>query len=224
MRCVFLGMAGFLGRIDGETRCAFWAEEPVDHGFDPDRLIEVDLANCPSAAAAKEIGWDQVQVDDCFTGPNGVVLGTTLGPRWPELTLAGAVYLERSFVASLPQRLRPTCPPAGVMAYDYECITAVYWPDSADPRAGNRYTGHHADLVEERGSLAKVEVYPPGRAQHPDTRAVTMWIDLASADQYDSGPDSLTTIGVGDAPKSGALFLISGQLPSGLEPSRGQTP
>jgi hypothetical protein len=30
MRCVFVGTGGFLGRIDGETRCAFWADESVD--------------------------------------------------------------------------------------------------------------------------------------------------------------------------------------------------
>ena len=78
MRCVFQAMAGFLGRVDSETRCAFWAEEPVDHGFDPGRLITVDLARTPSAAAAKQIGWDEVQVDDCFTGPNGAVSGMLL--------------------------------------------------------------------------------------------------------------------------------------------------
>ncbi len=35
MRCVFVETGGFLGRIDSETRRAFWTEEPVDHGFDP---------------------------------------------------------------------------------------------------------------------------------------------------------------------------------------------
>jgi hypothetical protein len=60
MRCVFHAMAGFLGRVDSETRCAFWAEEPVDHGFDPGRLIAVDLARTPAAAAAKQIGWRPV--------------------------------------------------------------------------------------------------------------------------------------------------------------------
>jgi len=35
MRTVFIGTAGFLGRIDSETRCAFWAEDPTEHGFDP---------------------------------------------------------------------------------------------------------------------------------------------------------------------------------------------
>ncbi len=114
MRCVFHAMAGFLGRVESETRCAFWAEEPVDHGFDPHRLIAVDLERTPSAAAAKQIGWHEVQVDDCFTGPNGAVSGTTIGPRWPELRLAGVVYLEQGFVAALPATLCPAWPPPGV--------------------------------------------------------------------------------------------------------------
>ena len=65
----------------------------MDHGFDPSRLIAIDLARTPSAAATGVIGWEAVEMDDCFTGPNGVVAGTTLGPRWPEVRLAGAVYL-----------------------------------------------------------------------------------------------------------------------------------
>jgi hypothetical protein len=55
-------------------------------------------------------------------------------------------------------------------------------------------------------------VHPPGRSEEPDTPPVTMWIDLASSEQCDAGTDSLTTIGVGNAPKRGALFLISGRL------------
>lgn len=216
MRCVFIGTGAFLGRIDSETRCAFWAEEPVDHGFDPARLIDVDLARTPSAAAAHEIAWDGVQVDDCFAGPNGAVSGTTLGPRWPELRLGGVVYLERGFVASLPAALRPRCPPAGMDAQPYECMTTVYRPDLDDPRAGNRYAGHCAEILQEHGTLARVEVYPPGRSEQPNVRPVRMWIDLVSSEQCDAGTDSLTTIGVGDAPKRGALFLISGHLSNDL--------
>jgi len=73
-RCVFHAMAGFLGQVDSETRCGFWAEEPADHGFDPGRLITVDLARTPAAAAAKQIGWEQVEVDDCFTAATGHTL------------------------------------------------------------------------------------------------------------------------------------------------------
>jgi hypothetical protein len=212
LRSVFVGTPGFLGRIDGETRCAFWVEEPVDHDFDPARLIEVDLGRTPSAVLAKEIGWDDVQVDDCLTGPNGVLTGTTLGPRWPELHLSGALYLEQRFVQALPQALRPPCPPTGMQAYPHECMTCVYWPQADDPRAGHRYTGHHAEILDEQGDLAFVAVWPPGRSGSATVPAVRMWIDLTSAQQCDAGPDSLTRIGTGAAAKSGALFLISGRL------------
>ena len=212
LRSVFVGTPAFLGRIDGETQCAFWSEEPVDHDFDPELLIEIDLKLTPSAAAAKEISWEQVQVDDCFTGPNGVVSGSTLGPAWPELRLAAAVYLERRFWAALPAGRRPVCPPAGMSGQAFECMSVVYRPDVDDSRAGRRYAGHCAQILDERGSLAQVAVHPPGRSEEPDTPPVTMWIDLASSEQCDAGTDSLTTIGVGNAPKRGALFLISGRL------------
>ena len=212
MRCIFIGTGGFLGRIDGETRCAFWAQEPVDHGFDPERLIMVDLARTPPAAAAGEISWQAVQVDDCFTGANGVLAGTTLGPRWPEVRLAGAVYLESRFRNSLPPELRPPCPPLGLTGRVCEYTTAVYWPHLADRRAGKRYAGHYAELLEERGTLARVAVFPPGSSARPNARPMTMWIDLASPEHCDAGCDSLTEIGPGAAPKRGALFLVSGHL------------
>jgi hypothetical protein len=220
MRCVFIATGGFLGRLDSATRCAFWAEEPVDHGFDPQRLITIDLARTPSAAAAGEIRWDAVEVDDCFTGPTGYVGGTTLGPRWPELRLDGAVYLERGFRETLPEALRPTCPPSGMTARACEFMTTVYWPQLDDARAGKRYAGHYAEVLEERGTLARVAVYPPGSSARSNAQPLTMWIDLASAEHCDAGPDSLTEIGIGDAPKRGALFLIAGHLPNNLGPQR----
>jgi hypothetical protein len=65
---------------------------------------------------ARDAQQQEVEVDDCFAGPNGVVSGTTLGPRWPELRLAAVVYLEHGFMASLPAALRPACPPQGGVA------------------------------------------------------------------------------------------------------------
>jgi hypothetical protein len=35
VRTVFIGTPAFLGRVDGETRCAFWSEEPVDRRARP---------------------------------------------------------------------------------------------------------------------------------------------------------------------------------------------
>jgi hypothetical protein len=211
MRCVFVGTPAYLGRVDGPTRCAFWAEAPQGHDFDPARLIEVDLACTPSAAEAKEIGWDEVQVDDCFT--------PLAGPAGPELRLTGGVYLERDLVAALPAAKRPTCPPRGMVGYEYEYLTTVYWPDEDDPRAGRRYAGHYAEIVNERGPLARVAVYPPRRSAGAAVMPVAMWMDLTSPEQCDAGPYSLTAIGVGDAPKRGALFLATGLLsaPSTLD-------
>jgi hypothetical protein len=128
VRSVFVGTSGFLGRIDSETRCAFWVDEPVDHGFDPAKLIGIDLSMTPNAAVAGEIPWDAVQVDDCFSGPNGAVSGTTLGPRWPELSLVGIVYLEESCRRRLADDVRPPCPPLEMGTRAYEFTTVVYVP------------------------------------------------------------------------------------------------
>ncbi|MBA2541135.1 MAG: hypothetical protein H0V17_15955 [Deltaproteobacteria bacterium] len=213
MNCA-IGVRGdeclFGAYIDGETRCAFWTDEPVDHDFDPAKLIAIDLAQTPGAAALGEISWDAVEVDDCVSGPNGGVIGTTLGPRWPEMSLAGAVYLERAFWQRIPDELRPPCPPEGAGTRAHEFMTAVYWPHTNDPRAGIRYIGHHAMLLEQRGALARVAVYPPGTSSHATARASTMWIDLESVEQCDAGPESLTKIGSDS--REGALFLIANRL------------
>jgi len=212
MRCVFTGVAGFLGRIDSVTRCAFWTDEPTDHGFDPTRLVDVDLARTPSAALDERIPWTEVTVDDCFSGPTGNVLGTTVGPQWPELQIAGMLWLEEKFLRALPDRLRPPCPPVGAEARAYEFQTVVCWTGTGDPRAGNRYVGHHAKILEERGTLARVAVFPVGSSMRATARSTSMWIDLASAEQCDAGPNSLTQIGVGDRRKEGALFLFLNTL------------
>jgi hypothetical protein len=218
VRWVFAATGGFLARIESATRVAFWVDEPTEHDFDPSRLITVDLARTPSEALERRIPWDAVEVDDCYSAPNGELQGTTLGPRWPEMQLAGAVLLERRFVDRLAPALRPPCPPRLQHGRAYEHTTVLYWPNSADARAGNRYTGHHAEIIEERGTLARVRVYPPGTSDLPNRAAQTMWIDLTSPEQSDVGSEQLTEVGLGDAPKHGALFLLSGRMAPRTEP------
>jgi hypothetical protein len=212
VRCVFTLASAYLGRIDGLTRCAFWLDDPTEHGFDHSKLIDIDLARTPNAALAHRIPWDAVDVDDCFALPTGELGGTTLGPRWPEMQLSAAVLLAESFVARLPASKRPPPIPAGFQGRAYEYLSSAYWPHTDDPRAGRRYSGHHAEILEERGSLARVKVFPPGSSESDSPRVATMWIDLSSIEQCDAGPATQTTIGVGDAPKQGSLFLISGRL------------
>jgi len=202
--------SGFVGRIDSETRIAFWSDDPTDHGFDPAKLISVDLERTPGTAIAGEIPFDAVEVDDCFSGPNGVIGGTTLGPRWPELSLLGVVYLESRFRDRIPDALRPPCPPTGMGTRPHEFMAVAYWPETDDPRAGQRYVGHHARVLERRGSLSRVSVYPPGSSERDNVNPAVMWIDLDAADQCDAGPASLTELACTD---EGALFLIANQLP-----------
>lgn len=212
MRCVFVGTGAYLGRIDGETRVAFWTQDPAEHGFDQSRLISLDLAMTPNAAAMGKISWDAIQVDDCFTAPNGAVGGTTIGPRWPEIQTIGAAYLEQRFIDSLPRDLQPPCPPKHMNGRPYEHKSLLYWPHIDDPRAGKRYAGHHAEIIDERGGLARVLVYPPGTGDVPGARSHKLWIDLSDPEQCDAGRDQQTQIAIGAGPKSGALFLISGVM------------
>lgn len=214
MRSHFITTIAFLGRIDGETRCAFWAEEPTEHGFDPSRLVSVDLSLTPSAAARGEISWDAVQVDDSTVSLNGTLAGTTIGPRWPEMQLGGVVLLEATFWERAARAGRLTCPPAGASGHDYEYQTVVYWPHRSDPRAGRRYTGFHAEILETRGTLARVAVHAAGGAARGAKPSVC-WIDLASPEECDVGPGSLTRIGVEGGPKTGALFLATGTVGAG---------
>ncbi|HYU14554.1 MAG TPA: hypothetical protein VEL05_00715, partial [Candidatus Acidoferrum sp.] len=215
MRSVFVGTGAFVGRVDHLTRLAFWADEPTDHDFDPSRLITVELSRTPNAAASQQISWDAVEVDDCLIGPNGGLAGTTIGPRWPEMQLVGAVYIEESVVRRLPPQARPSCPPKGMGGRDYEFKTVVYWSHLKDGRAGRRYIGHHAEILEEAGKLARVAVFKPGMSDQPNAVATTMWIDLSSPDACDAGPDGLTQIGVGGGARAGALFLAAGRVIDG---------
>ncbi len=212
MRSVFIATGGFLGRIDSEMRCGFWAEEPVDHGFDPRKLIEVDLAATPSAAAAGRIGWDAVIVDDCYPAANGGHGGTH-----PGSAVAGDPA-RRGHLSGPVVRGRPARELAASVSTDgtgraavrvHDCVVLATCRRS---RGGKRYAGHHAEVLDERGELALVAVYAPGRSETLDARQPPMWIDLSSPDQCDAGPDSLTTVGVKNAPKSGALFLVCGTI------------
>src|SRR5262249_26373907 len=112
-----------MGRVDGETRCSFWAGDPTSHSFDPSRLITVDLSRTPSAASQNAIAWHDVELDDPYSGPGGEVMGNTLGVRWPELQMYGVVCVARTLIARLPEQLRPPCPPEQLSGRDYEYMT-----------------------------------------------------------------------------------------------------
>lgn len=170
MRSTFVGTGAFVGMIETESRCSFWADEPTDHGFDKQRLISIDLSRTPSAAAAREIEWSDVEVDDCIRSAAGTPSGTTIGPRWPELQLVGAVYLEHDTWKRMPQASRPACPPVGADGHDYQYMSAVYRPHTEDPRAGIRYMA-----ITRRSSTSRVRSH-----SSPSTRRARRRVRMPS--------------------------------------------
>lgn len=209
-RTRFVMVGAFLGVVDGETRCRFWADDPSAHGFAHDRLIAVDLARTPSAAAARRIRWPEVEVDDAWAAGAGALAGTSLGPAWPELSMTGVVYLAEARWRALPRGRRPRCPPAGAEGRAYEYQACVYWSGRRDPRAGRRYLGHHAEVIDTAGPLARVAIFPAGRSRAPGVEPVQRWLDLTDPATCDAGPDALTTIAA--KASVGALFLCVGHL------------
>src|SRR5689334_1511629 len=103
---VYLGTGAYIGRIDGETACAFWPTDPLTIGFDPHQLIDIDLAKTAEAAAAGTITYDQVQTEDSKR---------TFGPRWPlGPGFYGRIYVREDYAAG-----RVPNPPRDSSGRDY---------------------------------------------------------------------------------------------------------
>jgi len=199
-RSVFYGFGAWVGRLEARTRCSFWADDPNDLGFDDKQLIAVDLSRSPAAVLRGEIAVADVQVDDvpCDGGL------TKLGPTWPTGSTINGVWLASTFYEGLA--IRPQFPQPFMSCRDYELTTAIYWSDTGAGIA-RRFWGCHAEISSEQGPLALCTIWSPGtsQAQRP---AGSWWLDLTTqADPIDNG---LTAIGVGAAPKQGALFLDAG--------------
>jgi hypothetical protein len=110
------------------------------------------------------------------------------------------VWLEASFHSKLPTP--PPFPQSFMDCEAYELMTAIYW--SVGREIARRVWGFHAEITAEHGSLALCTIWTPGtsRSRRP---AGSWWIDLGA--QADPIANGLTAIGVGPAPKVGALFL-----------------
>jgi hypothetical protein len=208
VKSIFYACGAWVGRIDSETRCAFWSVHPAEINFDPILLVPVDLGRTPEAAREGRIDWDQIQVDDLRdkTDESGV---TTLGPWFPDGSMTGAVYLEKSFRERLRAEIRPVFPPPGYPARDYEFMSVVYKHSTGNPRAGMRYHGFHAKILKEGpGTSAFLAIHQPGRSKANDP-PLERTLDLASLDcDPPVGDGGLTEIALGRGKrKEGALFV-----------------
>lgn len=194
-RIVFYGFGAFVGAIRGPTQCDWWPDDPARLNFAPSALVPTDLAKNPMAARSGAISVADIQCDDHRTD-GGL---TAVGPRFPQGSTVGAIWLSESYWSSLGAKQ----PPRAVTkdAHDYE-LTSILYLDG--PMKGRRFYGVHAKVVGTQGPLTRVELWHAGRAKVPGERpAGAFWMDLAQvAHPIEPGA---TQIGAGQV--EGALFL-----------------
>jgi len=196
-KIVFHCFSAYVGSVTGRTTCAFWPDDPNNLGWDPAKLVKVDLSATPSAARAGKIKWDEVQVDDHAI--NGGL--TTIGALFPSNHVIGACWLAEDFmtkvgltVAHKPQH-----------AHDHELRAIVY---DKDPNFGNRrFQGFHAEVlgpsVTSAGQqLTRMRVWTAGMGRHGGHHGM-WWLDLD-----DISDTSESKVGPGAAAQ-GALYIDS---------------
>jgi hypothetical protein len=187
---VLLGVPAFVGEVKGPTQVRFFIDE---NDFDPNRMIEVDLAKNPQAVGAA--AWAQgVDCDHQVTGGR-----TTIGPRFHPGAHVGAVYLAERLVTQYANVLA-NWPPAPDARYQYQLVL----------RTGNgqpvRYHGFKAQVMSAAvGTLIQVAFIRVGTAAPSGPPA---WIDLADPGMCDPQANGFTTIVPGSPVGTvGALFL-----------------
>ncbi len=164
---------------------------------DPKLQFDVDLKRTPATAAK----WSDVLFDDrgvnydgvelpAIAGDEGVVV-TTVGPGLPAGKDKGALFIEsRHFhqlkdkiYASDPTNPNLKWPPAGLR--EHALATIAYSKDTkANPtKAGMRFVGMHAHVLDRRGDLVKVylQLHTEEKWRGP------VWLDLDDLDDCDSG-------------------------------------
>jgi len=205
-RSIFYGFGAWVGRLDGPTACAWWADDPNNLGFDRGKLIEVDLARNPAAYLSGSIGLGDIQVDDAPA--NGGLM--KLGPTWPTGSTINGLWVEATFYDRLHHK--PQFPQPFMSCHGYELTTIIEWAPGGKS-IQRRFWGAHCEISSEQGTLALCTIWTPGTAQ-TQKPAGSWWIDLAT--QADPASNGFTTVGTGAAPKQGALFLDSPAMRSSL--------
>ena len=204
VKTVFYACSAWVGRIDGETRCRFWSQNPLENNFDPVLLVPVDLSRTPTAARLGKIDWDEVEVDDFgdLGHPKGT---TTIGPRFPDGKTTGMVSLSTQYLRRLRPDIRPVVPPPSSSALLCEFTSVVYGDGD---RKGLRYVGLHAVAKARSGSRVQVEF----QFKCPQPKLAEHWFDLNSP-EVDAHVDKggLTQITADEnatgAARNGALFV-----------------
>ena len=199
-RITFYGFGAFVGSLTGPTQCAWWPDDPATLNWALSALIPTDLSMTPTWARTAKRSWSDIQVDDHRQDGGR----TTVGPRFPQGTMVGGIWLSETYWKSLGanQPARPTSRDG----HDYEFTTILYW-DPALP--GRRFHGVHAKLGPSHGPLTRVEFFDIGRSKVPGERTRgPFWLDLAQV----AHPKDAGATEVDASNPEGALFLDSSTL------------
>lgn len=193
-KITFFGFGAYVGALRGQTQCEWWPDDPAIVHWSPSTLVPTNLAKTPAAARAGSIGVADIQCDDHRT--NGGL--TTIGPRFPQGAMVGAIWLAESYWSSLPNK--PPRFPA-VDGHDYEYTSLLYWDG---PLKGRRFYGVHARILGANGPLTRVAVFHSGRSKVPGEQpAGPFWLDLAQV-AHPVEPGATEICG---GQQEGALFL-----------------
>jgi hypothetical protein len=185
------GVPAFVGSVVGQTKVRFSIDE---NDFDPNRLIEIDLAKNPQKV--QPAAWAQ-DVDCDHQTAGGL---TTIGPTFHAGPHCGAVYLSDRLVTQ-HAALLANWPPAPDARFQYQLLLRNNNGQTA------RYHGFKAQVVNPVGSLARVAFFRTGAAA---PFAVPEWIDLSDPDVCDAASNGFTTITAASPIGTiGAVFLNS---------------
>jgi hypothetical protein len=201
-RSIFYGFGAWAGSQRGLTKVAWWPNDPADRSINWDRgkRIDTDLADNPAAFRAGRLKSKADIVVDDQPQHGGL---TKLGPTWPTGSTVNSLWLESNHYDALDPAVKPPRIFPGMQCRAYELATVLYWSGDL---ANRRFWGFYAEIHAENGASALVSIWAPGTSLEPGQLAAgAWWLDLSTvAHPIEAG---FTEIGVGSAPKQGALFL-----------------
>lgn len=190
---VLTGVPAFVGVVRGPTSVGFFVD---DKQFDPNRLIEVDLAKNPARVDPARWATDV----DCDSQTTGGL--TTIGPEFPkDNRYVGGVYLAERLVKKYASVLAGW-PESPDDIYQFQAVLRE------EKGTVTRYHGFKVQVLSAgRGTQAHVAFIQPGDST-PGPRSTRQWIDLADPGTCDPKSNGFTTIDAASPPGTiGALFL-----------------
>lgn len=193
-KIVFHCFSAYVGTVTGRTTCAFWPDDPNNLGWNPAKLVKVDLSATPSAARAGTIKWSDVQCDD-HTINGGF---TTIGALYPSNNVIGACWLSEDYMKAvgLATGQKPQ------HAHDHELRAILY--DKDPTFHDRRFQGFHAKNLGAATAagrpLTRVQIWNAGVGR-ANGHSSAVWLDLDDVSDHTE-----SDVGAKGAPE-GSLYI-----------------